>query len=522
MPARGNSLLRSGVIVSTLTFVSRVLGLLRDQAMAIVFGPSLATDAFLIAFRLPNMFRRLFAEGALSQAFVPLLNEYKTRHSRAALLDLIAHVFGMFGGFLCLLCLLAVLAAPLLVALMAPADAQADSARYAMAVMLARWTLPYLFFISMVTLAAGVLNSFGRFAVPAATPILLNLCLISAIVIFSQYTDPPVLALGMAVFCAGALQLLFQLPWLWRLRLLPRPRWQWQHAGVRRVVKLMLPALFGGAVSQLGLLFDTIIASMLAVGSITWLYYSDRMVELPLGVFGVALATVILPRLSQQCGRKEPSAFNATLDDGLRLGLLVGLPAMLGLMLLAKPILTTLFHYRAFGTQDVIMSAYSLVCYAPALPAFILIKLLSGAFFAMQDTRTPAVLGLSALGFKLVMSALGIWLVLRLDVPAHAGLALATSVFAWFYAALLYRALRKRDAYAPALGWWHLSARVLIGLGCMALLLIVGLLNTGDWFVLNLSTRIWQLGVLILAAVVIYGGILWLLGVRLQQFFVRA
>ena len=352
-----------------MTLISRIFGYLRDVVIAIHFGATGPTDAFFVAFRIPNFLRRLFAEGAFSQAFVPVFTEYKEHRDHAQLRELLSRTAGTLLGILFLITAVGVIGAPVLIALFAPGFIH-NPHRYDLASDMLRLTFPYLLFISMTALAGGVLNSFGRFAVPAFTPVFLNLSLIGVTFWLAPDMPQPVVALAVGVLIAGILQLAFQLPFLHRLDLLPLPRWGHLHTGVRRILKLMLPALFGASVVQINLLFDTLVASFLATGSISWLYYSDRFVEMPLALFGIALGTVILPKLSQHRAHGADEDFQATLEWAFRLGLVIAIPATLGLALLAGPILTALIEYHAFNAYDARMSAMSLTAFAVGLPAF--------------------------------------------------------------------------------------------------------------------------------------------------------
>ncbi|MEE8286269.1 MAG: murein biosynthesis integral membrane protein MurJ, partial [Gammaproteobacteria bacterium] len=344
--------------------VSRVLGLVRDVIIAWVFGASQGnTDAFFVAFRLPNFLRRLFAEGAFSQAFVPILGEYKSQRSHQEVRELTAHVAGTLGAVLLAVTAVGVLAAPVLVMIFAPGFL-ADEEKFALTVQMVRITFPYILFVSLTAFAAGLLNTYGRFGVPAFTPVLLNLALIGAALLLAPLMAEPITALAWGVLIAGLAQLAFQLPFLRRLGLLTMPRFSRAHQGVRRVVRLMMPAAFGASVAQINLLIDTLIASFLVTGSVSWLYYSDRLVEFPLGVFAIAMATVILPNLSQHHARESVESFSDTLDWGLRWVLVVATPSALGLILLADPILTTIFQHGEFSPRDVHMASLSLMAYA--------------------------------------------------------------------------------------------------------------------------------------------------------------
>ncbi len=442
-----NNLARSGTIVGLMTLLSRVLGFIRDQVLAIVFGAGPVTDVFLVAFKIPNFLRRLFAEGAFAQAFVPVFTEYKETRSRAALLDLAAHVSGTLAAVLLVVSTLGVMLSPLIIMLFAPGFID-DPERYDLAVHMLRITFPYLFFVSLVAYAGSMLNTFGKFAIPSFTPVLLNVCMIGAALAFSPSFDIPVVALAWGVFAAGVLQLSLQLPFLQKMGLLPRPRWGWKHSGVRRILKLMAPAILGSSVAQINLLLDTIIASFLTAGSLSWLYYSDRLMEFPLGLLGVTLGTVILPRLSREHALQSPESFTKTVDWAIRLTLVLGIPAAIGLMLLARPMLLTLFGYGQFQPHDATMASFSLIAYGAGLPAFLLVKIFAPAFFARQNTRTPVRIGIIALisnmGYNLLFVLPMIWLDF---IAPHTGLAIASSLAAWQQALMLYKQLGKDDIY---------------------------------------------------------------------------
>ncbi|MDE2088687.1 MAG: murein biosynthesis integral membrane protein MurJ [Gammaproteobacteria bacterium] len=505
-----DSLIKSTATVGGMTLISRVLGFVRDVVLARVFGAGLGMDAFFVAFKIPSFLRRLFAEGAFSQAFVPVLSEYKTRHGEAPLRELVDHVAGTLGGVLLLVTIAGTLAAPLLVLVFAPGFVHTPD-KYALTARMLHVTFPYLLFISLTAFSAGILNSHGRFGVPALTPVLLNLCLIGAALLLAPYFHPPVVALAWGVFAAGVVQLLFQLPFLHRLRLLPRPRWGWRHPGVQRILRLMLPAIFGSSVAQINLLIDTLIASFLVTGSVSWLYYSDRLMEFPLGVFGIALGTVILPSLSRQHAQAAPERFIQTLDVALRWVALIGLPAALGLMLLAGPMLATLFHYGAFSAYDVHMASRSLMAFAFGLPGFILVKVLAPAYYARQDTRTPVRIGVIAMLSNIAFNLL-------LVVPlAHAGIALATSLAAFLNGALLLRALRRSDIYRPLAGWRPFLLRVAAANAVMTALLWLGSERLAVWLRWDAAQRALHLAGWILAAGIVYFVSLWVLGLRLKQ-----
>jgi putative peptidoglycan lipid II flippase len=471
-------LLKSTFKVGAATILSRVLGFIRDMVFARYFGASGATDAFFLAFKIPNFMRRLFAEGSFSLAFVPVLSEARASGDRRALKELVDHVTGTLAAILLVLTAVGVFAAPAVVAIFAPGWAIDGRDEFWLSASMLRITFPYILLISMTALAGGILNTFDRFLVPALTPVLLNVSLIAAAVLWSGQMEVPVRALAWGVLVAGVLQLAIQVPALLHLGLLPRPRWGWRHSGVRRVLKLMIPTLIGSSVAQVNLLLDTVIATFLVAGSVSWLYYSDRLLEFPLGVFGVALSTVILPNLSRKFATQNPQGFSATLDWALRLALIVTLPAALGLALLASPILVTLFQYQAFGMSDVDMSALSLSAYAVGLPAFIAVKVLAPGFFARQDTRTPVKIAIIAMVSNMILNLAFVASLLAIGFRGpHTGLALASSVAAYINAGLLYRMLRRQQAYQPESGWLRVILAVLIGCSAMGAALIW---QTGD------------------------------------------
>ncbi len=486
------ALLKSTGLVSAMTSLSRVTGFIRDMVYAQAFGAGAGTDAFFVAFRIPNFLRRLFAEGAFSQAFVPVFSEYQTQQARAELQELVDQVAGTLGAILLLITAVGVVAAPVLILLFAPGFT-ADAGKYELTVQMLRITFPYLLFISLTAFAGGVLNSCGKFAIPAVTPVLLNLTMIAAALWLAPRMEQPVVGLAWGVFIAGIIQLSFQIPFLRQVKLLPRPRWGWASRGVQQVLKLMLPALFGSSVAQVNLLIDTVLASFLVSGSVSWLYYSDRLVEFPLGIFGVALGTVILPKLSRQHASAETDGFSQTLDWALRWALLIGAPATVALVLLAGPMLAALFQYGAFDARDVEMSARSLMAFAFGLVAFMLIKVLAPGFYARQDTRSPVKYGLIAMGANTAMVLILVWPL------AHAGLALATSLAAFLNAGLLFVNLLRRGIYQPRSGWTRFLLQLTVANLVMGLLLWFGAGNLEDWIHASARERLWHLTWLIAA-----------------------
>jgi putative peptidoglycan lipid II flippase len=498
-------LLKSTAKVGAATITSRILGFIRDMVLARYFGASGETDAFFLAFKIPNFMRRLFAEGSFSLAFVPVLSEVRASGDHRALKDLVDHVTGTLAGILLVITAMGILAAPVVLAIFAPGWAIEGRAEFGLSAEMLRITFPYILLISLTALAGGILNTFDRFLIPALTPVLLNLSLIAAAVLFSSRMEVPVMALAWGVFAAGVVQLAVQVPALMRLGLMPRPRWGWRHSGVRKILRLMIPTLIGSSVAQINLLLDTVIATFLISGSVSWLYYSDRLLEFPLGVFGVALSTVILPNLSLKFARQNPHGFSATLDWALRLALIITLPAAFGLAVLASPILVTLFQYEAFLMSDVDMSALSLAAYAAGLPAFIAVKVLAPGFYARQDTRTPVKIAITAMVSNMLLNLLFVVSLTFAEFRGpHMGLALASSVAAYINAGLLYRMLRRQGAYWPEAGWPRLLLAV--GTGCTAMVAMLVWLNDppAQWAVWSASTRTYHLVFLIFLGAVVY------------------
>jgi putative peptidoglycan lipid II flippase len=501
-------LLRATATVSAMTLASRVLGFARDVVVARAVGAGVGADAFFVAFRIPNFLRRLFAEGAFSQAFVPVFAEYKSTRDHPEVKDLADHVAGVLGTVLMGVTVLGILAAPVAVMVFAPGFVRLPD-KYALTVDMLRITFPYLLFISLTAVCGGILNSYGRFGVPAFTPVFLNLSLIAAALWLAPHTDAPGRALAWGVLAGGVLQLAFQLPFLQRLRLLPLPRFGFRHPGVQRVLKLMLPAIFGVSVAQINLMVDTLIASFLRTGSVSWLYYSDRLMEFPLGMLGIALATVVLPSLSQQHAKASAEGFSRTLDWALRWVILIATPATAGLLVLAGPMLSTLFQYGEFGAQDVEMASRSLVTYSLGLVGFILVKVLAPGFYARQDMRTPVRIGVVAM-----LSNIGFNVLLVFPL-AHAGLALATSLSAFLNAGLLYRGLRRQGAYRPRNGWRALGLRIALATLVMAVVLWLGrgdlLQWTEQW---RGASRVAHLALWIGVGTAVYLGTLAVTGLR--------
>jgi len=500
-----------------MTTISRFLGLARDIIFAHVFGANAATDAFFVAFKIPNFLRRLFAEGAFAQSFVPVFSEYKETRSREALIDLLDHVAGSLGGILLIITTICIAAAPVVVMVFAPGFID-EADRFALTTEMLRITFPYIFFISLVAFSGGILNSFNQFAVPAFTPVFLNICLIGAALWASPLFEQPVIALAWGVALAGFTQLAFQLPFLVKLGLMPRPRFKKDHDGVKKISKLMIPAIIGSSVAQINLLLDTVIASFLIAGSVSWLYFSDRLVEFPLGVFGIALATVVLPSLSKQHANQSTDDFNHTIDWALRLVMLIAVPAALGLLLLSQPILSTLFQYGEFNTHDSYMSSLSLMAYSLGLPAFIIIKVLAPAFYSRQDTKTPMKIAVKAMIANMFLNILFVVPMVLYNYEApHVGLALATTASAYMNAALLFYALKRQRIYQPQKGWFVFTLQLILGNSLLAVFIVFWTPVLSIWSDWSLDQRILNLCLIIFLAGLIYLASMLITGLRPAQ-----
>ena len=509
------NLLRALAAVSSLTMVSRVLGYVRDFFIARVFGAGLLTDAFFVAFKIPNLLRRLFAEGAFSQAFVPLLAAHK-HDGEAQAKHLIDAVTTVLFLALVVTAAIGVAVAPLIVYLTAPGFALDPAKPFDLTISLLRITFPYIFFIALVALSAGILNTWSRFAVPAITPALLNVAFIVGTVFFAEYFDPPILVLAWAVFAGGILQLAFQVPFLLKLGLLPRWRLDWSHPGLRRVLTLMLPAAFGVSVSQISLILNQIFASFLVTGSISWLYYADRLMELPAGVLGVAVGTILLPSLSKYHAAANPTEYSRLLDWGLRITILLAVPSAVALAVLALPLITMLFQYGRFGIEDAWMTQRALVAYSVGLVGMILVKILAPGFYARQNIVTPVKIGLVTLVATQLMN-------LAFVGPLrHAGLALAIGLGACLNAALLFIMLRKRDIYVPQPGWAVFVLKVLAAVAFMAIVLFSTMGEPAWWLAAPWQQKVPAVLGLVVLGSAVYGACLLLFGFRPRDFSRRA
>lgn len=510
-------LFKSGMIVSVMTLISRVLGLVRDVVTANVLGAGAMADVFLMVNRIPNFLRRLFAEGAFSQAFVPVLSEVKAKHGDDAVRELMAKASGTLGLIVTGVTLLGMIGSPVLMALFgmgwfeAYLSGEPEGDKYLHASALLKITFPYLWFITFVALSGAILNTYNKFAVAAFSPVFLNIAMIGAAIYLSPYFDDASSALAWGVFLGGLLQFLFQLPFLAKAGLLVKPRWAWQDEHVTRIRKLMLPALFGVSVSQINLLLDAIIASFLMTGSVAWLYYSDRLLEFPLGMFGIAIATVILPSLSRQFATENHQEFKRTLDWSISIICLLGLPSMAGLIVLAEPILLTVFAHGKFTIFDASQSSLSLIAYASGLLPLMLIKVLAPAFYARQDIKTPVRIGIIAMVANMVFN------LMLAPFISYVGLALATAMSGGLNAWLLYHGLVKRDIYQCGTATLWLIAKAALAAGLMAAALWWLSPAISQWQQMAFSAKAQQLTFLVIVAVPAYFALLWLFGIRLNQ-----
>ena len=522
-------LIKSGMIVSVMTLVSRVLGLVRDVVIANVMGAGAMADVFLLANKIPNFLRRLFAEGAFAQAFVPVLSEFQVKDEQEAKENgkqnnhektrlLIAQVSGTLGVIVSIVTLFGMIASPVIVMLFgtgwfidwlndAPGGEKFDLASNLLSI-----TFPYLWFISFAALTGAVLNTLGRFAVAAFTPVLLNIAIIGMAIFGSPYTESPAHALAWGVFLGGLIQFLFQIPFMYKAGMLVKPKWAWHSEGVTKIRKLIVPALFGVSVTQINLLLDTVIASFLITGSISWLYYADRLLEFPLGLFGIGIATVILPSLSKLHSKNNPAEFSATLDWGIRVVSLFGWPALAGLMVLAQPIIMVLFMRGEFDQQTVLQVSMALFAYLSGLLSFMFIKILAPGYYARQDTKTPVKIGIVAMVANMIFN------LMLAPFIGYVGLALATSLSATLNAWLLYRGLKSQGVYQLSTNTLIFIGKLVLSAGVMALVVYQLSSNFDVWLAMNFLKQVEQLTLCIIAGIASYLIMIILLGVRLSDF----
>jgi putative peptidoglycan lipid II flippase len=511
------NLLKSLAAVSSMTMLSRVLGFVRDTIVARIFGAGMATDAFFVAFKLPNLLRRIFAEGAFSQAFVPILAEYKTQQGEEAARTFIAYVSGLLTLVLAVITALGMIAAPWVIWVTAPGFADTPE-KFELTSSLLRVTFPYILLISLASLAGAILNTWNRFSVPAFVPTLLNISMIVFALFLTPYFNPPVMALGWAVLVGGLLQLLYQLPHLKKIGMLVLPRLNLRDAGVWRVMKQMGPAILGVSVSQISLIINTIFASFLVAGSVSWMYYADRLMELPSGVLGVALGTILLPALSRSFSSKNTEEYSRLMDWGLRLCFLLALPCSLALAIISEPLTVALFQYGKFSAHDAQMTQFALIAYTVGLLGIILVKVLAPGFYARQNIATPVRIALFTLAATQLMN-----LVFFFTLPyPHAGLALSIGLAACLNAGLLFWQLRKQKLFIPQPGWTVFLAKLVAAVVVMAAVLVGLMWVMPAWDQGDMLIRLLRLGVLVAVGIAAYFGVLLLLGFRLRDFARRS
>ncbi len=511
------NLLKSLATISGLTLVSRILAFARDVLIAGIFGAGIANDAYVLATRLPNLLRRMFAEGAFSQAFVPIFGEYKQRRGHDETKLLVDHVTAMLALMLFIVTLIGIIAAPVIIYITAPGFIK-DPAKFDLTVQMLRITSPYIFFISLVAVAAGILNTYNKFWVPAFAPILLNICLIAGALWLTPYFAQPIIGLAWAWFIAGFVQLAFQIPFLKQIGMLPSLRLNFKDPGMWRVIKQMGPAMFGVSIGQISLIINTIIASFFVAGSVSWLYYADRLMEFPSGLLGAALGTILLPSLSKCFAEKNMVEYSKLLDWGLRLTVMLALPAALALGLISVPLLATFFQRGAFTGHDVVMTSYALIGYSVGLMGILLVKILAPAFYAKQDIRTPVKIGIVTLLFTQLMNLLFVYFLHW----QHAGLALSIGLGACLNSAILFYFLRKRAIYQPEPGWAKFSVKVVIAVLALGIALWFSMGSTDSWLHGSGWVRIGRLSLLVTGGIVVYFAALAALGFRPRDFSKRA
>ena len=498
--------------VGGMTTISRILGFIRDSIIARIFGVGVETDAFFVAFKIPNLLRRISAEGAFTQAFVPILAEYKTKKSKIEISYLINKVATLLGIFLVLITLVGIFGAPWLIYLSAPGFIS-DPEKFNLTVDLLQITFPYIFFISLVSMAGGILNTYGKFVVPAFTPVWLNISFIIATLYFSDLFEEPVKALAWAVFFGGVLQLFFQIPFLKQIGCLPKINLDLKDKGVWRILKLMGPSIFGVSIMQISLLINTIFASFLASGSVSWLYYADRLMEFPAGVLGVALSTILLPNLSKSFSSKNTKDYSNLINWGLRLGLLLAVPAAIALAILAIPLISTLFHYGAFTVKDILMTQYALIAYSIGLVGLILIKILAPAFYAQQNVKTPVKIALFTLFCTQFMNLIFI------GYLKHTGLALAIGLGACINAGLLFYHLKKGGVFKLNKGWIIFLIKIFFSAFVMAIGLYFFKGSIDLWINYSAFSRFAHLIILISFGATLYFITLRLCRLDITEFF---
>lgn len=490
--------------------ISRIAGLVRDMVYLHMFGANALMDTFLVAFKIPNFLRRLFAEGAFSQAFVPVLSEYKTQRGDEAVKDLVDKVAGTLGLVLSVVSALAMIASPLVIWLFAPGF-HSDPFKFQLASSMLRLTFPYILLISMTAFAGAILNSYGRFGVAAFTPVIMNLVMIASAWWLTPHMSQPVMGLAWGVLAAGILQMLYQVPYLMEIGMMPRFKLGFHDPGVKRILNLMIPAIFGVSVSQINLLLDTILATWLVTGSVSWLYGAERLTELPLGLIGIAVATVILPSLSTKHAENDPKAFSDMLDWALRVVVLVGVPSSLAMMVLAQPLIAALFLHGAFTPNDVAKTASALQALSGGILAFMLIKVFAPGYYSRQDTKTPVRIGMVAMVSNMAFNLMLVWHF------KHVGLAAASTMSAFLNAGMLYTGLHKRGVYRIDRRWLPLLLRYAGANVGMVLVLLWITPDASYWLHTHSHWKVPYILGICVAGVAAYFAALFALGFRLRE-----
>ncbi|WP_367680590.1 murein biosynthesis integral membrane protein MurJ [Candidatus Fukatsuia anoeciicola] len=505
------NLLKSLITVSSMTLFSRILGFARDAVIARIFGAGVATDAFFVAFKLPNLLRRIFAEGAFSQAFVPLLAEYKNHKGKEATRDFVAYVAGLLTLVLIVITLLGILVAPWIIFITAPGFINTAD-KFILTSSLLRITFPYILFISLSSLVAAILNTWNRFSVPAFTPIFLNISMICFALFATPYFYPPILVLAWAVVLGGVLQLGYQLPYLKKINMLVLPRLDLRNTDIWRVIKQMAPAIFGVSVSQISLIINTIFASFLVSGSVSWIYYADRLMEFPASILGVALGTILLPTLAKSFFVGNNDEYSCLMDWGLRLCFLLALPSTIALGIIAKPLTVALFQYGNFSAFDALMTQHALISYSIGLIGLITVKVLAPGFYSRQNIQTPVKIAVVTLIITQIMNLIFV------TPLQHVGLSLSIGLGACLNASLLYWQLRKQKIFYPQPGWLLFICKLLIAvfIMCIILLIVLGLMP--PWDNGSMMYRLSRLFLVILVGIGSYFSVLGLLGFRLRDF----
>lgn len=511
-------LFKSGMIVSAMTFISRILGLVRDAVIASLMGAGANADVFLFANKIPNFLRRLFAEGAFAQAFIPVLADVNHEGDDLHLKQFVAKVSGTLGVIVTIVTILGVLGSPILAALFGMGwfveylNDEPAAEKYELASLMLKITFPYLLFVSLTGLAGAILNTLNKFAVAAFTPVLLNVAIIGCAIYLAPRFDEPAFALAWGVFLGGLFQLLFLLPFLFKAGLLVKPKWGWSDPDIVKVRTLIIPALFGVSVGQLNLLFDTVIASFLGTGSIAWLYYSDRLLEFPLGLFGIAIATVILPTLSQNHVSKDDKSFSDNIDWAVKMVCCLGIPAATGLFMLAEPMLLTIFQRGEFTPQDATYASHSLMAYSFGLLSFMLVKVLAPGFYSRQDTKTPVKFGIWCMVANMLFNLILVW---PFD---YVGLAMATSLSALLNALLLYIALHRQGVYIASSQTLRLIIKIVLASILMAGVITLVSPVAEAWVNLPLVNKVFELAKLIFIGAIVFVFSLLIFGVRKSTF----